>query len=256
MALLRSWTKIKGDLYGNIYSEALDQELVKMAEVQASPVEVLGSNEVENRHQSEVAVLERKPLPKLEPKAVQPTDEICIKEYAELAKQVGLEPTDLVIEEFKAFLNKHDIPVFNLQEVIAYMDEKAKQESKDQLGWWWRPLRKKDLLLSAMSHFGIPNRRVEPRWTPASDFYGGGSDGSRIYDKIIPLHALKKVALIEKEFSHQVAMFVCDYAPLPALNPDPFLMAVINNPRLNSGEGRFCIDFWNEPGFGLTSQLK
>ena len=33
-------------------------------------------------------------------------------------------------------------------------------------------------------------------------------------------------------------------------------MAVVNNARLARGVGRFVIDFWDEPGFGLEQQLK
>jgi hypothetical protein len=197
------------------------------------------------------AVKEREPQAKLEPKPVKATNETCLKEYAELAAQVGIAPPDLTIETFKQFLNKHDLPVFNLQEVIAYMDDKAKKESKDQAGWQWHPLRQKDRLnvvFGTNSHWITTNKL-----RPASDYYHPNTVGT--YDKIIPLHALKKVALIEKEFKQPVAFFVCGYAPLPALNPDPFLMAVINNPRLASGEGRFIVDFWSEPGFGLMSQL-
>ena len=32
-------------------------------------------------------------------------------------------------------------------------------------------------------------------------------------------------------------------------------MAVINNPQLAKGVGRFVIDFWDEPGFELDQQL-
>ena len=241
-----SWT--------GIYSKHLDEELIKMAESQASPHETLGSGQVENRYQvseGETMVLER-PQTKLEPKPVKPTDELCLKEYAELAAQVGVAPPDLVIEEFKSFLNQHDMPVFNLQEVIAYMDEKAKRESKNKAGWQWHPLRKKDQLPVM---FGVSSSCItENRVRPATDYYHPNSGG--LYDKIIPLHALKKIALIEKEFKHPVAFFVCDYAPLPQLNPDPFLMAVINNPRVVQGEGRYVVDFWDEPGFGIEQMLK
>lgn len=76
------------------------------------------------------------------------------------------------------------------------------------------------------------------------------------YDKLVPLHALRKVGAIEAEFREPVAFFICDYAPAPHIEyPDPFLMVVIDNPRLNQGVGRFVIDFWDEPGFGFGQQL-
>ncbi len=218
--------------------------------IQASPVETLGSGEVKDRYEItdhtpeavEVAVIE-KPVEKPRPSALTEikTD---LKEYAELATIVGIAPTELTIEAFKAFLYEHDIPVFNLKEVITYMDDKAKRESKDQAGWEWRPLREKD---RRNPYFGQSawrgsdsrgNQGYGPIVTPASDLYSGHPQ--RIYDKLVPLHALKKVALIEKHFGNQVGMFVCDYAPIPAIpHPDPFLMAVIANPRVKEGEGRF-----------------
>lgn len=79
------------------------------------------------------------------------------------------------------------------------------------------------------------------------------------YDQTVPLHALRKVALIEREYKGgDVAFFVADYAPEPAVTPypDPFLMAVIPNPKLARGEGRFVLDFWDEPGFGIDKMVK
>ncbi len=76
------------------------------------------------------------------------------------------------------------------------------------------------------------------------------------YDKLVPIHALRKVAEIERDFREPVSFFVCDYAPAPHIeHPDPFLMVVVNNERLSKGVGRFVIDFWDEPGFGLEQML-
>lgn len=81
----------------------------------------------------------------------------------------------------------------------------------------------------------------------------------KTYDKTIPIHALKKVVAVEKEFTKApVHFFVCDYAVAPQVEyPDPFLMAVIpcDNDSQARGVGRFIIDFWDEPGFGLEQQL-
>src|SRR5258706_15357895 len=239
----------------------------RMYGIQASPVETLGSGEVKDRYEItdhtpeavEVAVIE-KPIEKPRPSALTEINN-DLKEYAELAAIVGISPAELTIETFKAFLHEHDIPVFNLKEVIAYMDDKAKRESKNQAGWEWQPLREKDR--SNDLWFGIHASRKRDNWgseygsitTPASDSCRGKS--TQIYDKLVPLHALKKVALIEKHFGDKVGMFVCDYAPIPAIpHPDPFLMAVIANPKVKEGEGRFVIDFWDEPGFGLQSTIE
>jgi hypothetical protein len=166
--------------------------------------------------------------------------------------------------------------VFSLAEVISYMDKKAAEESKDKAGWEWRPLREKDN--RADLHFGhkasriSTGRGVEVVSVAASDYYRGPYKGcrynfgheqdfeagpsSRPYDKTVPLHALRKVGLIEKGFPGSVAFFVCDYAPAPHIQyPDPFLMAVVVNDKIANGTGRFIIDFWDEPGFGLDKQL-
>lgn len=218
---------------------------------------------------------------KLAPKVVQPTRDGFLAEYALLAKDVGIPQPDLGIEAFKDFLRQQDWGVFSLADVVAYMDKKAAAESKEKAGWQWRPLREKDHMKEAT--FGTEGRRAQdgrggrsgPVETPASDYYEGprkayaqdfGGTGHRefiasseqtAYDKTIPLHALRKVAAIEKGFkSAPVAFFVCDYAPLPEIeHPDPFLMAAINNPKLNIGVGRFILDFWDEPGFGLDQML-
>jgi hypothetical protein len=116
----------------------------------------------------------------------------------------------------------------------------------------------------------------EPAKTPASDYYKGPRDvpeqnsgmgwthpahraagSSMPYDRAVPVHALRKVSLIEKSFKGDVGFLVNDYALAPHIvNPDPFLMVVIPNPKLNLGIGRFVIDFWDEPGFGIEQMIK
>jgi len=236
-----------------------------------------------------------------------------LKEYSELAAELGLEVPSILVETFKEFLVKNDIPVFKLAEVVKYMDKKAAEESKDKCGWEWRPLRRQDhrvgvsIGIMASSAYDFNNKL---HVVAASDFYtspsiqqlvgggGGGGGGiaggsggngsmmsmqlaqmqmqaaqqagmgntvvvnypvdspNRVYDMPIPMHALKKVDLITKAFGHKVGLFVSDYALAPAIEyPDPFLMAMIDNPFIKRGEGRFIIDFWSEPGFGLSQQL-
>lgn len=45
-------------------------------------------------------------------------------------------------------------------------------------------------------------------------------------------------------------------SPAPAFRADPFLMAVVPNAKVREGVGRFIIDFWDEPGFGIDQMLK
>ena len=49
---------------------------------------------------------------------------------------------------------------------------------------------------------------------------------------------------------------VTDYATKPEFKPDPFLMAVVPGLSDYTNGGRFVIDFWDEPGFGIERMLK
>lgn len=218
-------------------------------------------------------------------------DEAHLKEYSEIAASIGLNSPDMLIEEVKFFLKKNDIPVFALTEVVKYMDELAANESKAKSGWEWRPVREKDRR-SDMG-FGTAASRSQGfdgtshiHSIPASDYYApkyrqvpyhsgqqqeaysfGTGAGVAMhyetvttlpdtYDKLIPMRALRKVALIDKHFGDRVAMFVTDYALAPHIKtPDPFLMVAVANKGIKDGIGRFVIDFWDEPGFGLAQQL-
>jgi hypothetical protein len=82
---------------------------------------------------------------------------------------------------------------------------------------------------------------------------------SPAYTRTLPLHALKKIALVEKNFTACKPVFlVTDYTVQPhiIINPDPFLMAVIPNSAVAHGKGRFIIDVWDEPGFGIERMVK
>jgi len=236
--------------------------------------------------QAEVAVLEHEPLT-VEPapppyvplrydavKAEVPTfDRAALAEYIAVAAEVGVAPADLHVEEFKAYLIDSGMTVFSLATVVQFMDAKSKAEGRGW-GWNWIPLREKDRV---QLYFGTEATRREPtmnwgdtgpKWIgedrPASDHYSpyrnmgrmGGASATPSYDKVVPLHALKKVAQIEKAFPHKVAFMVSDYAPAPAFKADPFLMAVVPNAGVAGGAGRFVIDVWDEPGFGIEMMLQ
>lgn len=256
--------------------------------------------------------------PRVDTCLMQETD---IAEYRRVAEEIGISKQDLLVEEFRIFLAKKDIPIFNHQEVVSYMDEIAAKDNPTKFGWHWCPVRAKDAEIPLT--FGRPSedRRQysNPSIIPASDFYEShrfiewrkngrsgwagngmifssqGSSGinqtsvhvesnvrlmqaahdemfqhpptpsdwrqhpSPAYTRTIPLHALKKIALVEREFkSGQVVFLVTDYTTAPHIivNPDPFLMAVIPNSAVAHGKGRFIIDVWNEPGFGIDRMLK
>lgn len=201
---------------------------------------------------------------------VQTFSPAALREYAEVAAIVGVTPPDMIVEEFKLYLVESGMTVFALKTVVDFMDRKSKAEGRGW-GWHWLPLRDKDRLDAT---FGTSARRREfvksisgdVSWRgedrPSSDFYSplsfgfSGESAVPAYPHTVPLHALKKVAKIEAEFKHPVAFMVSDYAPAPQFRVDPFLMAVVENPRLRDGVGRFVIDVWDEPGFGIEEMLK
>lgn len=219
---------------------------------------------------------------KLTPEPAESKRAEYLAEYAELSIAIGIMPPDLGIESFKALLVKLDIPIFSLHEVIRYMDAKAEKESKHRSGWEWRPLREKDHLENLK--FGTAAQRRQDQYgrqsadsviVPATDYYAGITEtayqhkgmqvpathrspgSSKPYDRTIPLHAVRRCAAIEKDYKGPVSFFVSDYALAPQIvNPDPFLMAVIPNLNVGNGTGRFVIDFWDEPGFGIEQMLK
>lgn len=195
------------------------------------------------------------PRPKLKsapPPMPTPDHAKHLAEYETLAKQVGMKAPLAEVEAFRIFLMQHQITIFGLEEVIKYMDAKAKTES-DNGGWLWRPLRNKDNIDFRFGKEASRDdyNRMRQR---SSDYFRHGQDS---YQHTIPLHALRKVAHIEKNFKRgKVAFMVSDYAPKPAIRyPDPFLMVVVPNPEVRLGTGRFVIDFWEEPGFGLAQQF-
>lgn len=257
--------------------------------------------------------------PKLKPRVDQSLmSETAVAEYREVAKSIGISEQDMLVEEFRIFLAKNDLPVFNLNEVVSYMDDIAAKDNPTGLGWHWCPVRAKDA--EAAMTFGRPSVEAYHsngnQKTPSSDFYeshkfhawnhggfvsdggifwsGGGGNShtqnvhveanvrvmqeaydemfrvpptprdwrkepSPAYTRTLPLHALKKIALIENHFKATKPIFlVTDYtiAPHVVINPDPFLMAVIPNSAVAHGKGRFIIDVWDEPGFGIERMLK
>lgn len=188
-------------------------------------------------------VLEKpKPIPVQSAKSVEE-----LNEYRELSMSIGYEPIDVTVEDFKRFLLEHDIPIYNRDEVIKYMDNKIAEErrsNKQILGWGWRPLREQDKIKTS---FGMHWKKYAGGEF-SSDYY---DTHQRLYYRTVPLKVLKKAALINKEFGTKVALLISDYTDI---DPDPFLMAVICD--ADGAHNRFIIDFWDEPGFGLEQQLK
>ena len=61
----------------------------------------------------------------------------------------------LLIEEFRLFLAKHDIPTSSLGEVMRYMDNLTARDNPSKLGWQWCPVRPRDAPMEL--HFGTPS---------------------------------------------------------------------------------------------------
>lgn len=237
----------------------------------------LKKQEAEAINAAAVAVMER-PAAKV-PSYVdaERTVKADLREYTAIAKEVGVSCPQVIVEDFLGVLEKLNYPIYSRAEVVAYMDEKAKTDGLGY-GWEWRPVRSKDRLPGAhfgrgasdgsdpMARFLAMTGERQESVTPASDYYYAPHDSSRgmlmfggslrepsQYDKVIPLHALKRIAGIERESKKPVHFLVSDYATAPHVKPDPFLMAVL--PDVPSDMGRFIIDFWDEPGFGIDKML-
>lgn len=228
-----------------------------------------------------VAVIER-PAAKV-PSYVEAkrTTDADLGEYSAVARELGVECPHLVVEEFMAVMERLNLPIYNRAEVVKYMNWIAKRDGTG-FGWEWRPVRAKDHIPGAHfgqaaadprddilrrgMMFGMENANAAPTIEPASDYYHGPESDVRMvsifqsrfatpkrYDKVVPLRALKRMAAIEKGYEKPVHFLVSDYATQPHIKPDPFLLAVI--PGIPSDMGRFVIDFWDEPGFGIDKML-
>lgn len=275
------------------------------------------------RTPADVAVLERVlPAGPRKPLAAVDTSLMAaeaIADYRATAEQIGLDPQDIIVEEFRHFLAANDMPTFNLNAVVSYMDELVAKDNPTGFGWHWCPVRPKDSEVAMTwgkpsqhergGFIGFSRERQPEVKVPGSDFYQshlfhqdrdswawqGGvimttsdtktphvpsvaevmqadiehgfrhraavrafwESPSPAYTRTLPLHALKKIAAIERAFQHKVVFLVTEYTTRAqiTINPDPFLMAVIPNTAVSHGKGRFIIDVWDEPGFGIKQML-
>ena len=116
-------------------------------------------------------------------------DPAAMEEYRSVARAVGVSADAMEIEEFRLFLDNHDLPIFNRAEVVRYMDKIAAKDNPMHFGWHWCPVRQKDAQIGFT--FGTASNHhqhdvVEQGTTrstfqrsPATDYY---------HDKIIPVH--------------------------------------------------------------------
>lgn len=181
--------------------------------------------------------------------------------YRAVAESIGVASPGMLIEAFRGFLASHHMVVYDLPKVAKYMDAVAARDNITGWGWGWAPVRAKDIISGVAFgqggfYGGLVTTDGKGGWVPArssaaSDFFNARV--ATVYSHTIPLHALEKIALIEKEFgAGKVAFMVSDYATSGMIRPDPFLMAVVLSNTIRD-EARFVIDAWDEPGFGLES---
>jgi len=144
-------------------------------------------------------------------------------DYLDLAEDVAYCPPELLRGLLYNFLRQKRIKIYKYDEVDKWLVKKAKES--EVVNWYWRPLRIKDKLEK------------------------NNSLSCEVYDKLIPLHALEKLKLIENEFGNQVSFYVSDYT---SDVPDPFIMVVPKNINTNVDVKDYIIifDMWDEPGFG------
>src|SRR3989344_5481107 len=79
-------------------------------------------------------------------------------------------------------------------------------------------------------------------------FYDKKEWRCRPYERLVPFHALEKVAKIETKFGDRVKFFVSDYA---TPNVDPFIMVRPAACDSCDHEYNLIFDAWDEPGFGV-----
>lgn len=163
------------------------------------------------------------------------------RSYEEIARKIGFAPAELIRAQLLEFFWSQEIKLYDYAQVGAWLSEKKEQANATH--WCWRPLRQQDVM---NIQWGYNPRAVEGY---DDGFYAAGQMGCRPYDRLVPVHALLKVAAIEEKFGDQVRFFVSDYASPKA---DPFIMVRPATTFPGTlAEYHLVFDVWDEPGFGL-----
>jgi len=162
------------------------------------------------------------------------------RSYAEVAQLLGFVPAELTRAQLLEFFEQESIKLYDNAQVSAWLTKK-KVEAK-ATSWCWRALREKDTITDYRWGF---NRQ---RSWPYDGFYDKKEWRCRPYERLVPFHALEKVAKIETKFGDRVKFFVSDYA---TPNVDPFIM--VRPAACDSGDHEYNLifDAWDEPGFGV-----
>ncbi len=175
----------------------------------------------------------RRPIGKPEAMKAQPLPDM--EKYVALANELGVAPAGLQTNRFLTFMKKADLPIYHLPTVIRYMNQIAKRDGNGS-GWVWRVMRNQDW--HRAERFGMPI-------SPFSDAYTG-----HVYERPIPYRVLQRAQFIEQNSPIKPIYMISDYATRDDIAPDPFLLAFFSQTE------RFVVDFWDEPGFGLSEMLQ
>ena len=194
---------------------------------------------------AEVAELERMvdipfPTARVPLRLVEPQKQ---RSYEEVAQSLGFIPAELIRAQLLEFFEDEGIKLYDYDQVNAWLTKK-KVEAKAE-NWCWRALREKDII----TRYQWGHDHQTGKWSDGFYSSSGKSWQCRPYERLVPLHALEKVAKIEAKFGDRVKFLVSDYA-VP--NVDPFIM--VRPAMCDSGtnaEYDLIFDVWNEPGFGV-----
>lgn len=192
---------------------------------------------------AEIAELERIaaipfPMARVPLRLVEPQKQ---RSYEEVAQQLGFFPVELTRAQLLGFFEAEGIKLYDYVQVSAWLT--GKKEQAKATHWCWRALREKDVL----EDYNWGWNREKFAW--GDGFYSSKEQSCRPYERLVPMHALEKVAKIETKFEDRVKFFVSDYA---SPKPDPFIM--VRPTAIDSStndEYKLIFDVWNEPGFGV-----
>ena len=142
-----------------------------------------------------------------------------IEAYEKLCEELGLRPTAIAANRVIRQFQSVRIPRYDPDEVSAYMTS----ITPVGMHWCWQGLGHSDDSRSSYANVD-------------------GCTISGLYEKLVPIHILKRMKVVRELFKREKPKFyVTDYA-VP--DPDPFISVVFP-------DGQSVIfGVWDEPGFG------
>ena len=164
--------------------------------------EVDSSLFVERRAEETVNVLEKaQEEPSLESRVPERIVDASLQHsYEELSTLLGFDPAELTRAQLLAFFEEHNIALYDYGQVEARLTKKKDEAGKKH--WCWQAFREEDIVKKF--RWGFQDS------TPTDGYYSGKKWECRPYERLIPRHALEKVALIREHFGERVKFFVSD----------------------------------------------